>query len=188
MNEEVLVFSDRQAFRDWLEANGPDSGGVWLLFGKKGGPATLSANDALEEALCYGWIDGQMESLDPTRYRKYFARRTAGSRWSAKNKQLVLTLIEKGIVTPHGHAAIEQAKQNGQWDAAKARPVIDDDQLEAFREPVAPFEPAYTNLLAMSPSVQKNYTGFYLDAKSDKTRAARLEKIVDRLNQNLKPM
>lgn len=61
---ELLEFSDRAAFRAWLENNSTSSGGVWLLFGKKGGPATLSANDALKEALCFGWIDGQMQSLD----------------------------------------------------------------------------------------------------------------------------
>ena len=61
---EILEFSDREAFRDWLQKNGTSSEGVWLLFGKKGGPATLSATEALEEALCYGWIDGQMQSLD----------------------------------------------------------------------------------------------------------------------------
>ena len=64
---EILEFSDRAAFREWLHKNGTSSEGVWLLFGKKDGPATLTATEALEEALCYGWIDGQMQSLDSTK-------------------------------------------------------------------------------------------------------------------------
>ena len=64
---KILEFSDRQAFRKWLEKNSSASEGIWLLFGKKGGPETLSANDALEEALCFGWIDGVMRSIDETK-------------------------------------------------------------------------------------------------------------------------
>ena len=66
---EILEFSNRAAFREWLHKNGTSSEGVWLLFGKKGGPTTLTAAEALEEALCYGWIDGQMQSLDSTKYK-----------------------------------------------------------------------------------------------------------------------
>ena len=70
----MLVFANRQDFRTWLCANCAASGGVWLLFGKPGGPATLTAGEALEEALCFGWIDGQMQRLDDKSYRKYFSR------------------------------------------------------------------------------------------------------------------
>lgn len=183
----TLEFPTRQAFRDWLEKNSQVSDGVWLLFGKKGGPTTLSASDALEEALCFGWIDGQMRSIDEIRYQKYFSKRIPKSVWSEKNKGITKALIEKGIMTQYGLDAIEQAKQNGMWDAPK-RPVISGEQIEEFKALVAPHEPAYTNLLAMSPSVQRTYTGYYLDAKSEQTRKNRLEKIIDRLNQNLKPM
>jgi len=99
----------------------------------------------------------------------------------------VQALIDKEIMTARGYEAIEQAKRNGQWDNS-SRVIIDDEQIELFKKLVYPYEPAYTNLLAMSHSVQRTYTGFYLDAKSDATRQTRLEKIVDRLNKNLKPM
>jgi len=184
---KILTFTDRQAFREWLGKYGTKSDGVWLLFGKKGKFATLSAADALEEALCHGWIDGQMQSLDDNAYKKYFARRIPKSKWSVKNKKLAQTLMEKGLMTRHGLEAIERAKKNGLWDNAK-RILINDDQIQMFKEIIQPYEPAYTNLLAMSHSVQRTYTGFYLDAKSEKTRQARLEKIIDRLNRNLKPM
>jgi len=76
---EILEFSNRTAFREWLRKNGTGSDGVWLFFGKKGGPLSLTAMEALEEALCFGWIDGQMQSLDSTKYKKYFSRHRANS-------------------------------------------------------------------------------------------------------------
>ena len=185
--DKLLTFTDRQAFRAWLGKHGTESDGVWLLIGKKGKFVTLSAGDALEEALCHGWIDGQMQSLDEHTYKKYFARRLPKSKWSVKNKELAQTLMEKGLMTRQGLEAIERARKNGLWDDAK-RVIINDEQIQMFREIIQPYEPAYNNLQAMSHSVQRTYTGFYLDAKSDKTRQARLEKIIDRLNRNLKPM
>lgn len=185
--KDVLEFSCRHEFREWLEKHAAENDGVWLLFGKKGGPITLSANDSLEEALCFGWIDGQMQSLDDISYKKYFAPRTAKSNWSDKNKKLAQVLVEKGLMTQLGMEAMEHAKKNGLWETSK-RIVIDEEQIQAFRRMVQKYEPAYTNLCAMTLSVQRTYTGYYLDAKSDKTRQARLEKIIDRLNRNLKPM
>jgi uncharacterized protein YdeI (YjbR/CyaY-like superfamily) len=184
---EILTFTDRQAFRDWLGKYGTKSPGIWLLFSKKGQPVTLSAGDALEEALCHGWIDGQIQSLDDNTYKKYFARRRPKSKWSVKNKALAQTLMEKGLMTQQGLEAIERARKSGEWDNAK-RIVIDDEQIEMFKVIIQPYEPAHSNLLAMSHSVQRTYTGFYLDAKSDKARQARLEKIIDRLNRKIKPM
>ena len=99
---EILEFSDRVAFRKWLCENGQSGEGRWLLFGKKGGPVTLSAAEALEEALCFGWIDGQMKSVDDTKYVKYFARRRANSKWSNKNKVLVEKLEEQRRMTDFG--------------------------------------------------------------------------------------
>lgn len=185
--DKILTFTDRYAFREWLSKYGTESDGVWLLFSKKGEIITLSAGDALEEALCYGWIDGQIKSLDENTYKKYFARRVAKSKWSVKNKKLAQTLMEKGLMAQQGLEAIECAKKSGLWDNAKCT-LIDDEQIQMFKEIIQPYEPAYTNLVTMSHSLQRTYTGFYLDAKSDKGRQTRLEKIIDRLNQNLKPM
>jgi len=185
--DKVLTFANRQSFRKWLGEFGTESDGVWLLFSKKGDIKTLSAGDALEEALCHGWIDGQIQSLDDNTYKKYFARRRPDSKWSVKNKELAKTLMDKGLMTIHGLEAIDRARDNGSWDKAK-RILIDDEQIEMFKEIIQSYKPAYTNLQAMSHSVQRAYTGFYLDARSDKTRQTRLERIVDRLNRNLKPM
>ena len=103
------------------------------MFGKAKSVVTLSANDALEEALCFGWIDGQMQSIDSTKYHKYFAPRRKKSPWSDKNKKLTEVLRDKGIMTELGEKAIEEAKQNGMWDASKSAPVTE-EQLALFTE------------------------------------------------------
>lgn len=182
-----LAFETRALFRKWLETEGATSEGVWLILAKNGATTTLSAQEALEEALCFGWIDGQMQSVDENSYRKYFARRREKSPWSEKNKELAKRLTEQGRMAPQGVNAITRARQNGQWNNSK-RNTATEEQIRMFRQLVAPYEPAYTNLSAMPDSVQRTYTLFYLDAKTDKTRRTRLDKIIERLNKNLKPM
>lgn len=187
MDSRELIFETRALFREWLASEGAMSDGIWLIFSKNNALTTLSAHEALEEALCFGWIDGQMQSIDDEKYKKYFARRRAKSNWSEKNKELAQQLIEKGLMTQQGLDAISCAKQNGEWDNSK-RNSASEEQIAAFKQLIESHEPAYTHLSAMSDSVQRTYTLFYLDAKSDKTRRTRLEKIIDRLNKNLKPM
>ncbi len=185
--DEILTFSNRESFRRWLDKNGTSSAGVWLLFGKKDGPDTLTAAEALEEALCYGWIDGQMQSIDSTKYKKYFACRRANSKWSEKNKQLVQDLETRGIMTDYGREKIAEAKRNGQWDALKS-PDVTDKQIAFLSNLLEGHEPAYRNFLAMSPSVKKTYTRAYFDAKTETGKVSRLSWMIERLHKNLKPM
>lgn len=185
--EDILTFKSREAFRAWLAENGGTSGGVWLLFGKKGGPVTLTAPEALEEALCFGWIDGQMQSLDDKTYKKYFSIRRENSKWSAKNKTLVEKLEQRGIMTSAGRAKIEAAKKNGQWDAPKA-PAITEEHIAVVAALLEGSEPARTNFETMAPSAKKTYARAYFDAKTDAGREKRLAWMTERLNQNLKPM
>lgn len=184
---EHLQFESREKFRSWLSENCRSSGGVWLLFGKAGGPKTIKAGEALEEALCFGWIDGQMQSVDDKTYIKYFSERRKSSKWSEKNKVLVQKLENQGIMTDYGSAKIEEAKKNGQWDTPKP-PSTTDKQINAVSDLLKGHEPAFTNFQAMPPSVQKTYTRAYLDAKTDVGRNKRLIWMIDRLNKNLKPM
>lgn len=182
-----LQFASRDEFRIWLENNCTISGGVWLLFGKSGGPKTIKASEALEEALCFGWIDGQMQSIDDKSYIKYFSMRVKNSKWSDKNKNLSETLETNGIMTDYGRAKIEEAKKNGQWTTPKPL-AITEEQIAVLSGILKAHEPAYTNFLAMSLSVKKTYTRGYFDAKTDTGRAKRLSWIIERLNKNLKPM
>ena len=182
-----LLFVCRADFRAWLLENAETAGGVWLIFGKAKSVATLSANDALEEALCFGWIDGQMKRVDETKYLKYFARRRAKSPWSDVNKKKIAALREKGLLTELGEQAVEAAVKNGSWDAPKGDPITA-EQIEAFTQKLAGRSPAYENFIKMPPSVRATYTGRYLSFKSEEARRRDFDRIVDRLNQNLKPM
>ena len=107
-----LVFSSRGDFRAWLQENAETSEGVWLVFGKTKAVKTLSANNALEEALCFGWIDVQMQSVDDTKYVKYFAKRRENSVWSEKNKKTVEILCKSWSNDRIGRKAVEAAKKN----------------------------------------------------------------------------
>ena len=182
-----LLCPTRADFRIWLSENAKSSAGIWLIFGKTKTVITLTANDALEEALCFGWIDGQMKRIDDTKYIKYFARRRPKSAWSEKNKKTVEMLREKGIMTELGENAIRDAMKNGAWDAPKPGPIAD-KQVDAFAERLVGISPAYENFMKMSPSVRRTYTGSYYAPKSEEARRRNFDRIVDRLNQNLKPM
>lgn len=185
--ETILQFVDREAFRKWLSDHALSDEGVWLLFGKAGGPKTVKAGEALEEALCFGWIDGQMQSIDDQTYKKYFSMRREKSKWSEKNKKLVEKLEKQGIMTDFGRKKIEEAKKNGQWYAPNPMAVTE-EQIAMLSELLKEYEPAFANFQAMSPSVKKTYTRAYLDAKTDAGREKRIAWMVDRLNRNLKPM
>lgn len=185
MNE--LMFSNRADFRKWLSEHCLSEVGVWLLFGKAGDLKTLKASEALEEALCFGWIDGQMKSIDDNSYKKYFSQRRENSKWSEKNKALVAKLEQQGLMSDYGRNKIEEAKKNGQWDAPKA-PGVTEEQINSLIALLKDYEPAYTNFMSMSLSVKKTYTRAYLDAKTDSGRAKRFDWMIDRLNNNLKPM
>jgi uncharacterized protein YdeI (YjbR/CyaY-like superfamily) len=184
---ESIQFATRVDFRNWLAANSTSSGGIWLLFDKTGSSLSLSAGEALEEALCFGWIDGQIKRVDDESYLKYFSKRRKHSKWSEKNKALVTALIEQGMMTDLGQAKIDEAKINGQWDAEKA-PAVTDDDIDDLSILIAGNEPAYHNFLAMSASVKRTYARAYADAKTEEGRRKRLLWIIDRLDKNLKPM
>ncbi|MCI8401851.1 MAG: hypothetical protein HFI38_07150 [Lachnospiraceae bacterium] len=184
---DIMEFADREEFRSWLCGHCLSHDGIWLLFGKAGGPKTIKAGEALEEALCFGWIDGQMQSIDDKTYKKYFSMRREKSKWSEKNKALAEKLEERGLMTDFGRERIEEAKKNGQWYAPKPMAVTEEqtDHLSAL---LKAYEPAYTNWMAMPASVKKTYTRAYLDAKTEAGKEKRIAWMVDRLNKNLKPM
>lgn len=186
--KEVLTFGNRQEFRDWLIENSRSSEGVWLKFWKTRKANTLKAAEALEEALCFGWIDGVMKKIDEDHYLKYFALRRKNSKWSAKNKDLVTALETKGIMTDLGREKIKEAQQNGQWEQAKRPSDISEEQIQVVRKLLAPDGLAYENFMGMSLSIQKTYTRAYFDAKTESGQEKRLAWMLGRLRENLKPM
>lgn len=116
--EELLV-PDADAWRAWLEQHHSDSPGVWLVLHKKGGEVTsLTYAQALDDALCFGWIDGQVRKRDDHSYVQRMTPRRKGSSWSARNVGYIERLESEGRMHAAGRAAVEAAKANGEWDKA----------------------------------------------------------------------
>ena len=182
-----LLFPHRNDFHTWLNKNAESSEGIWLVFSKTKDLVTLTANDALEEALCFGWIDGQMKSLGNEKYLKYFARRRDKSPWSEKNKKIVEILREKKMMNNLGEKAIETAIKNVTWNAKRSEPITS-EQVKEFAKKLKGIFPALDNFNKMSFSVQSTYTRRYLSFKSEESREKDFKKIIERLNNNLKPM
>jgi len=122
MEIEPFVVVDAAAWRAWLDANEDSSDGVWLVLAKKGTtePTSVTYAQALDEALCSGWIDGQKRSLDAATFLQRFTPRRKASLWSERNIGLVATLIADGRMRDRGQAEIDRAKEDGRWDRAYA--------------------------------------------------------------------
>ena len=117
-----LILADAAAWRGWLAEHHRDPTGVWLVLAKKGTtePTSLSYDQALDEALCHGWIDGQVKRLDETTYRQRFTPRRASSAWSKRNVGIVGQLLSENRMHAAGVAEVERAKADGRWEAAYA--------------------------------------------------------------------
>jgi uncharacterized protein YdeI (YjbR/CyaY-like superfamily) len=115
----VLGFASREAWAAWLGEHHGTSPGVWLKIARKAsGVASVSYAEAVEVALCYGWIDGQARRLDEVHWRQRFTPRRPRSRWSKINRDRATALIEKGEMRPAGLREVERATADGRWDAA----------------------------------------------------------------------
>jgi uncharacterized protein YdeI (YjbR/CyaY-like superfamily) len=119
---ELLTVPDRDAWRAWLDAHEESSDGVWLVLAKKGttDPTSLTYAEALDEALCSGWIDGQTASIDERVFRRRFTPRRKASLWSERNIGLVATLTAEGRMRPAGIREVERAQADGRWERAYA--------------------------------------------------------------------
>lgn len=134
----VRRFATRAAWQRWLEQHHQTSSGVWLELARKGsGLRSVSRAEALEVALCYGWIDGQAASVDGIRYRQRFTPRRPRSKWSQINRAAVTRLHAEGRLAPAGISAMESAQRDGRWDAAYPSPrtmTVPEDLRAALRD------------------------------------------------------
>ncbi len=117
-----LVVADRRAWARWLAAHHAGPTGVWLVLAKGGAtkPTALTHDEALEEALCYGWIDGQVQRQDAVSYRQRFTPRRRRSAWSKRNVGIVERLTDEGRMEPAGLRQVDEAKADGRWESAYA--------------------------------------------------------------------
>jgi uncharacterized protein YdeI (YjbR/CyaY-like superfamily) len=181
---KVMLFENRLAFRKWLTIHAKSHEGIYIKISKNNRLKTISATDALKEALCFGWIDSTIKRIDDDTYIKYFARRTNESTWSLRNRVFADELIHLNQMTELGFETINHAKKNGLWDV-----VIDNEEnfVTSFFDIIKPYPLALANYLKMSESIKKTYATHYFMAKKEETKIKRLNEIVDRLNLNLKP-
>lgn len=180
-NEPVHAFETPAAWRAWLDSHHATSGPIWLRLYKKGsGKPTVTYAEALDEALCYGWVDSQKASCDAESFLQRFSLRKPRSIWSKVNREHVARLIDAGKMRPAGLEAIETAKRNGQWEAAYDSPaqstVPEDFQavLDAHPEAKAFFETLNkANTYAILWRIQT--------AKKPETRARRIQTALEML-------
>ena len=176
-----LAFATRALFRAWLGCHASAGGGVWLVFGKSGALATLSAAEALEEALCFGWIDGRMRRVDGARYLKYFSRRRDRSPWSDRNKKIVASLRARGLMDPRGEEAVAAARKNGQWDARR-EPVTDADAAALARRLEA-WPPALAAFGRLPPSARRTLARRHLSFRTEEARTRDLGRMAAELGR-----
>ena len=174
---------DRATWRAWLEANHATATGAWLVTWRpRTGHAYLHYEAAVEEALCFGWVDSTGGQFDDDRGRLYFAPRKPRSGWAATNKARVERLIADGRLAPAGLAAIERAKANGSWellDSVERLEVPDDLASELENHP-----PAAANFAAFPPSARKMLLGWIAMARRPETRASRITQIAEAAARN----
>ncbi len=183
---EIIAFKDSALWRRWLDENHDKVDGVWLRLYKKGANfPTVTYAEALDEALCYGWIDGQKKTYDEKSFLQKFTPRRPRSMWSKRNIEHVARLTEHKLMMPSGMAQVEQAQQDGRWAAAYDKPsdmvVPDEFMAELKKHPVAEKFFATlnkTNIYAIAWRLQT--------AKTEETRKRRQDKIIALLNAEQK--
>jgi len=168
-NKEEHTFKTRKLFRNWLVKNNTKSNGIWIVFTK--GYKGFTGNDALEEAICFGWIDGVMKSIDGETYKKYFSKRKDKSNWSDKNIQTYKNLKKMGQLTQAGIEAFKGKESKQDKSALYAI------NIETLKRALVRDKSTLDQFEKITPSRKKQLSGFYCDAKTDETRNKRIKKI-----------
>lgn len=179
--QPVLSFATPGELEAWLSEHAEDSDGIWLKFAKKGsGIRSVVYPEALETALCHGWIDGQVKRLDEDHYLQRFTPRRARSKWSKRNRKMAERLIAEGRMRPAGLAEVERAQRDGRWEEAYDSPST--ATVPADFQVALDAEPAAAEFFSGLGST-KRYPFLYRiqDAKRPETRAKRIAEYVELL-------
>ena len=175
----------RAEWRSWLEQNWSRTEGIWLVSYKKDtGKPRFEYDEAVEEALCFGWVDSKPNKLDDERSLLWFAPRKRGTGWSKPNKERVERLIAQGLMAPPGLAKIEAAKQDGSWtalDAVEALEIPPD-----LAEALASYPAAGKNFDAFPRSVKRGILEWIVNAKKPETRAQRVSETARLAEDNVR--
>lgn len=183
--ESTLHFRDREEWRSWLSKNHDKENYVWLVFYRKGFGNGVSLEEAVEEAMCFGWIDGKLRKIDNEKFILRFSSRKAKSVWSKINRERAEKLIESGRMTDAGLARIKEAKESGHWNSAytsKVKWSIPSDLKKAFLKDTK----AWKNFQNFANSYRNMYISWVNNAKTEETRKKRIKKVVEQSKQNKK--
>lgn len=184
MSADELVVANVAAWRQWLKVHGSQQSAAWLVLAKKGvtTPTDLTYAQALDEALCFGWIDGQKASRDATTFKQRFTPRRSRSPWSQRNVEIAGRLLSEGRMTPQGLLMIEQAKADGRWDQAYAGQAS--MQLPADLAGALERSPKATAMFEILTKQNRYAILYRIDsAKREETRARRLEQFIAMLER-----
>lgn len=183
-DKAIIRMKNRAAWRAWLEKNHAKKQSVWILFPKKHtGKALLPYNDAVEEAICFGWIDSLVKQLDEDAYIQKFTPRKKKSTWSPSNKKRVRAMVRLGKMAAAGLAKIAEAKKDGSWnrlDAVEKLASVPPELVAALRAAAG----ARKNFRALSPSHRKQFLWFIESARRKETRSTRTAISVKLLKKN----
>ena len=183
--KEHHYFKNAKEWREWLHENHTKSTGICLIFYKVGSQfESMRWEEAVQVAICYGWIDSTVKKMDEERHRQFFSPRKNKSVWSKLNKTYIDKLLKENLMHESGLSKIEIAKQNGSWNSLDAVEdlIVPDDLKLAFDLNQIAFE-IYNNF---SPSYRKNYLYWLNQAKRVETRNVRIAQIIHFCNQNKK--
>lgn len=187
MNESDIFYpTSLRDWRQWLEANHQSKQSVWLVFyAKMSKKPSLTWSEAVDVALCFGWIDSKKIKIDDETSHQFFSRRKPNSTWSRINKVKVQQLIEQGLMTQAGLDSIETAKQNGSWTILDEveELIIPNDLEEAFDK----YGGSKDYFLSLSKSVKKMMLTYLVLAKRPDTRQKRIDEIAEHAGQKMKP-
>ena len=189
---EHMYFHNKESFRSWLEKNHDKSPGVWIIFYKKHVYIESIGNkEALEEALCFGWIDSLIKKIDNDQYVRKFTPRTNKAKWSGLNKKIVTALIKKGRMTEEGLKKIDIYLKTGSvdWenkDLKKEKDKKEFDAPEFILKEFAKNEPALTNFNNLAQTYKRHYVLWITSAKRKETVLNRLKESIELLKENKK--
>lgn len=183
MTEPRLTFLDQREWENWLAQNSGTSAGIWLRLAKKGArQPTLTYAEALESALCHGWIDGQKQTENEEYWLQRFTRRSARSIWSQLNKERAEALIAAGRMLPSGMREIEKAKEDGRWEAAYAS--VSNSVVPGDLQAALDANPKASAFFAALNSRNRYAILFRIqNAKKPATRARKIDEFVGMLNR-----
>jgi uncharacterized protein YdeI (YjbR/CyaY-like superfamily) len=183
---DPTFFESRNAFRTWLEEHHDTTEVLWVGYYKADGERSgIGYGESVEEALCFGWIDGLINGIDDETYTRRFTPRSPDSKWSKANKERVEAMIEAGKMTPAGMELVEAAKESSEW--ADAYRLADDHEIPAELEAaLGENETAWENFQDFSNTDQHAFIAIVEEAKTDETKRKRVRRTVELAAQDLR--